>query len=88
MSRSASRGRTDPAGALIYLARHGVQIEVNEDYSKDIDVGDEILSRAADFGSDLVVMGAYGHSRLQQLIMGGATRTLLESMTVPVLMSH
>ncbi|MGB7541072.1 MAG: universal stress protein [Burkholderiales bacterium] len=83
-----------PHGAMpgtdigLYLARHGVRIEVNEDYNPDIDVGNEILSRAADLGSDLIVMGAYGHSRLQQLIMGGATRTILESMTVPVLMSH
>jgi len=72
----------------LYLARHGVRIAVTEDYSKNIDVGNEILSRAADLGSDLIVMGAYGHSRLQQLIMGGATRTILQSMTVPVLMSH
>jgi nucleotide-binding universal stress UspA family protein len=47
-----------------------------------------LLSRASDLGADLVVMGAYGHSRWQELVMGGATRGMLESMTVPVLMSH
>jgi nucleotide-binding universal stress UspA family protein len=48
----------------------------------------QILSRAADFNADLIVMGAYGHSRVRELVLGGATRTLLEAMTVPVLMSH
>jgi nucleotide-binding universal stress UspA family protein len=38
--------------------------------------------------ADLIVMGAYGHSRLRELVLGGVTRTLLEAMTVPVLMSH
>jgi nucleotide-binding universal stress UspA family protein len=52
------------------------------------DIGDLILSRAADNGADLIVMGAYGHSRLRELVLGGATRTLFESMTVPTLMSH
>jgi nucleotide-binding universal stress UspA family protein len=50
--------------------------------------GDVLLSRASDLGADLVVMGAYGHSRWRELVMGGATRSMLESMTVPVLMSH
>ena len=47
-----------------------------------------LLSRLADSGSDMVVMGAYGHARLRELVMGGATRRLLQHMTVPVLMSH
>jgi len=51
-------------------------------------VGEIILSRAADSGADLIVMGIYGHSRLREFVLGGASRTLLESMTVPVLMSH
>jgi nucleotide-binding universal stress UspA family protein len=46
------------------------------------------MSRSSDLGADLVVMGAYGHARWQELVLGGATRTMLESMTVPVLMSH
>jgi nucleotide-binding universal stress UspA family protein len=47
-----------------------------------------ILSVAADAGIDLIVMGGYGHSRLQERILGGVTRGMLQSMTVPTLMSH
>ncbi|MDT8443699.1 MAG: universal stress protein [Desulfuromonadales bacterium] len=72
----------------LYLARHGVPVEVKADYGTEIEVGNEILSRATDFGADLIVMGGYGHSRLKEWVLGGATRTILESMTVPVLMSH
>ena len=65
-----------------------MRAEAVTDYADDIDVGNELLSRAADYNSDLIVMGAYGHSRLRELIMGGATRTIFKSMTVPVLLSH
>src|SRR5690606_41252348 len=54
--------------------------------SEDIGVGNVILNTASDVGSDLIVMGAYGHSRMRQWVMGGASRTLLSSMTVPVLL--
>ena len=47
-----------------------------------------ILSHAADSGADFMVMGGYGHSRLREFILGGVTRSILRSMTVPVLMSH
>jgi nucleotide-binding universal stress UspA family protein len=47
-----------------------------------------LLSHASDLGADLIVMGAYGRSRFREFILGGATRTILQSMTVPVLMSH
>lgn len=50
--------------------------------------GDALLSYAADGGFDLLVMGAYGHARLQEMVLGGVTRTILHSMTLPVLMSH
>ena len=53
-----------------------------------LDVGDLLLSRAADLDIDLIVMGCYGHSRLSERVLGGATRTLLAQMTVPVLMAH
>ena len=53
-----------------------------------IDVGNALLSHVADRGSDLLVMGGYGHSRLREAVLGGATRTILQSMTVPVLMAH
>src|SRR5215831_2551138 len=54
----------------------------------DIGIEDVLLSYAADSGADLMVMGGYGHSRLREFILGGVTRGILASMTVPVLMSH
>lgn len=71
-----------------FLARQGVKVSISRHYVPDLAIGEQILSRAADHSSDLIVMGAYGHSRMRELVLGGATRTLLESMTVPVLMSH
>ena len=47
-----------------------------------------LLSRASDFQADLIVMGGYGHSRVREIVLGGATREILEAMTVPILMSH
>jgi nucleotide-binding universal stress UspA family protein len=78
------------AGADIatHLARHGVKAEVGSATAGDIKVGDVILSRAADLGADLLVMGAYGHSRLREYTFGGVTLHILRHMTVPVLMSH
>lgn len=71
-----------------HLARHGLKIDVKRITSPDIDVASTILSYAADSSADMIVMGGYGHSRLREFILGGATRGILESMTVPVLMSH
>lgn len=70
------------------LARHGVKCEAATAYATDIKVGDTLLSGLTDDGSDLLVMGAYGHSRLREFVFGGATRHILDHMTVPVLMSH
>jgi len=71
-----------------HLARHGAKVEFSSMTSGDIEIGDVILSRAADLSADLIVMGAYGHSRLREFALGGATREILQHMTVPVLMSH
>jgi len=71
-----------------YLERLGIQAEVKDLHGIEIDVGEELLSSASDLSADLIVMGCYGHSRLREWVLGGATRTILESMTVPVLMSH
>jgi nucleotide-binding universal stress UspA family protein len=71
-----------------HLARHGLKVTVKRITSPDIDVPSTILSYAADSFADMIVMGGYGHSRLREFVLGGATRGLLESMTVPVLMSH
>lgn len=71
-----------------YLKRHHVPAKAAHVFADDIDVGDMLLSRCSDNGTDLIVMGAYGRSRLRELVMGGATRHILRHMTVPVLMSH
>jgi nucleotide-binding universal stress UspA family protein len=71
-----------------HLARHGLKVDVKRITSPDIDVASTILSYAADSSADMIVMGGYGHSRLREFVLGGATRGILESMTVPVLMSH
>ncbi len=76
------------ADIATHLARHGVKVEARHTVAKDIDVASALLGAVSDFGVDLLVMGAYGHTRLRELIFGGTTRTLLESMTVPVLLSH
>jgi nucleotide-binding universal stress UspA family protein len=71
-----------------HLARHGLKVDVKRITSPDIDIASTILSYAADSSTDFIVMGGYGHSRLREFILGGVTRGILESMTVPVLMSH
>jgi nucleotide-binding universal stress UspA family protein len=71
-----------------HLARHGLKVDVKRITSPDIDVTSTILSYAADSSADMIVMGGYGHSRLREFILGGTTRGIFETMTVPVLMSH
>ena len=77
----------DLASLCEWLERHGVQAQVGAE-TTEIDIANALLSRASDLGADLVVMGAYGHSRRVERILGGATRGVLATMTVPVLMSH
>lgn len=72
----------------LHLARHGVKATAKSLHSENISAGDLILSHASDFGADLLVMGAYGHSRFREMVLGGVTRNLLKHMTLPVLMSH
>jgi nucleotide-binding universal stress UspA family protein len=71
-----------------HLARHGVKVDIKRISEGSIDVADALLSHAADFSADLIVMGGYGHSRLREFVLGGVTHSILKSMTVPVLMSH
>jgi nucleotide-binding universal stress UspA family protein len=75
------------AGIAEYLARHHARVSVSEPQA-DAPIGSRILNHAADVGADLIVMGAWGHSRVRERLFGGATRVLLESMTAPVLMAH
>lgn len=70
------------------LARHGVNCETSQTESAGLSVGDVMLNYAAEHGINLMVMGCYGHSRLREMVFGGATKNILEHMTAPVLMSH
>ncbi|CUH98900.1 universal stress protein [Leisingera aquaemixtae] len=81
--------RSDPGGMLAQmLSRHGVTCEIDV-LSKTLTRVSDILNRhAADTAADLIVMGAYGHSRFREAILGGATRNMLEQAAVPVLMAH
>jgi len=79
----------EPAQKMVQqLAQHGVHAEASEMAGGDGEAGDLILSRAADLGCDLLVMGGYGHSRTRELFLGGATRHILQTMTLPVLLAH
>jgi nucleotide-binding universal stress UspA family protein len=80
---------TDEAASRLvqHLVRHGVDAQFRG-LPSSVAVAETLLSDLADSGSDLLVMGAYGHSRLREVVLGGATRTILNSMTVPVFMSH
>jgi nucleotide-binding universal stress UspA family protein len=71
-----------------HLARHGLKVDVRQLVAEDIDVANTILSYAADNAVDFMVMGGYGHSRLREFVLGGATRGILQTMTVPTLMAH
>ena len=71
-----------------YLALHGIQGEAVHFRSVEKDVGRGLLAAAASFGADLLAMGAYSHSRLRQLILGGVTRHVLEKAALPVLMNR
>ncbi len=84
----AGDGDVPAADMAHHLARHGITAEAAHTVADDVAVGDLILSRAADMGADLIVMGGYGHSRAREFVLGGATRALLGHMTVPVLFSH
>jgi nucleotide-binding universal stress UspA family protein len=71
------------------LARHKISANVRRQATtSDIDIGNALLSLAAQQGSDLLVMGAYGHRRFREILLGGVTREILRSMTLPVLMAH
>ena len=71
-----------------HLSHHGIDASVRQSLVSGREVGDVILSRAADTSADLIVMGAYGHSRIRELALGGATRRVMARAKIPVLMSH
>jgi len=71
-----------------WYKRHGLDVDIRTVRTHEKEVGDVLRTTAAEIGADLIVMGAYGRSRLRELILGGATHSMLKHMTVPVLMSH
>jgi nucleotide-binding universal stress UspA family protein len=71
-----------------WLGRHGINATTVHEQHVDIGEGGALLSMVADLQAGLLVMGGYGHTRLRELLLGGVTRTMLDSMTVPVLMAH
>jgi nucleotide-binding universal stress UspA family protein len=82
----------DPAEETFGIGRflhwHGVDAQVRRYAENPDDLGALLLSRVADEGADLLVMGCYSHSRLREVVLGGVTREVLKSMTCPVLMAH
>jgi len=83
-------GLGDEPGADIthHLARHGIKATTKRSVANMIDAGDVLLNFVSDTGADLIVMGAYGHSRMREIVLGGVTREVLGHMTVPALLSH
>jgi nucleotide-binding universal stress UspA family protein len=81
-------GDVPAADIALHLARHGLNAQAAHTVARDIADGEALLSYAADIGADLIVAGAYGHSRARELVFGGVTQTLINEMTAPVLLSH
>lgn len=84
----AAHGAEPGADIATHLARHGIKVDVKVYTQRDLSISDMLLSRIADEGADMVVLGAYGHARMRELVLGGVTRDMLRSMTVPLFMSH
>lgn len=85
---TGDHGQIPCADISLHLARHGIKAEAQSVHANDVDIADILLARAFDRGCDLLVMGAFGHSRLREMVLGGVTQHMLENMTMPVLMSH
>ena len=81
-------GENPAADISEHLVRHGIKASAEHLATSDVDAANMLLSCAADESADMLVMGAYGHHRFRELILGGVTQDILKHMTVPVLMSH
>lgn len=89
IEKSAGTDAGQPGAEVAnYLARHNMNVTIEVVTNPQTSVADTVLNHVSDNGNDLVVMGGYGHSRMREFLFGGATREILESMTVPVLMAH
>jgi nucleotide-binding universal stress UspA family protein len=88
VGRRREGDQEDHAGVTAHLARHGLRAKGEVVGASDADVATIMNSRAAALGADLIVMGAYGHSRLRETVLGGATHAMLKHMAIPTLMAH
>jgi nucleotide-binding universal stress UspA family protein len=84
----ADTGRLSAGDVAAALGRRGIAARAETETAGDIGVDDLLLSRAADLAADLLVMGAYGHSRLREFVLGGVSRGIFRHMTLPVLLAH
>ncbi|MHA7774353.1 universal stress protein [Roseibium sp. M-1] len=89
IEKKATKAHGQPgADVANYLARHNMDVTIEVVTNPQASVADTVLNYVSDHSNDLVVMGGYGHSRMREFLFGGATREILEAMTVPVLMAH
>ena len=86
--QSGEAGEIPGVEEATVLSRHGIKVIAEPMMTTGHNAGEALLMRANDLGADLLVMGAYAHSRMREFVFGGATRHVLEHMTIPVLMSH
>lgn len=84
----ASDQTNQNSAILAYLNRHQIKADLKVSHWKDVSVGNAMLDSLVDLSADMIVMGAYGHSRIREMILGGATKEVLEQMTAPVLFAH
>ena len=77
-----------PMDVVAHLKRHGIKVDVAKFEMGDGAVSDTLLNEARDMGADLIVMGAYGHSRFREWVLGGVTREMIEKSKLPILMAH
>jgi nucleotide-binding universal stress UspA family protein len=86
--QSREAGEVPGAEEAAVLSRHGIKVVAEPMMTDGRNAGEALLMRANDLGADLLVMGAYAHSRMREFVFGGATRHVLDHMKIPVLMSH
>ncbi|WP_169570186.1 universal stress protein [Sneathiella limimaris] len=89
LSVNPDRDETNENASIIaHLKRHGVDATMKVGHWKDIGVGNALLDTLVDLNADMLVMGAYGHSRIREMILGGATQEILNHMTAPIMFAH
>ena len=88
LTGGARESRPKPSLLAAYLAHHGVAAKTWAFAPGEGPLGEEILGQAKRAGADLLVMGAYGHSRLREMVLGGVTRSVIATAGIPILMAH